>query len=98
MKNLVEQASQWLQSEACRSGNILERTIAVVACFRKYVVEEFCTKHGVDFPTFDKWYKSTHKKVHSVVVTGMPAGEEADGYHRYGARRCGTEYRERAVA
>ena len=61
-------------------------------------IEEFCTKHGVDFPTFDKWYKSTHKKVHSVVVTGMPAGEEADGYHRYGARRCGTEYRERAVA
>ena len=61
-------------------------------------IEEFCTKHGVDFPAFDKWYKSTHKKVHSVVVTGMPAGEEADGYHRYGARRCGTEYRERAVA
>ena len=40
MNNLVEQASQWLQSEACRSGNILERTIAVIACFRKYVVEE----------------------------------------------------------
>ena len=26
-------------------------------------IEEFCTKHGVDFPTFDKWYRKTHKKV-----------------------------------
>ena len=20
-------------------------------------IEEFCTKHGVDYPTFDKWYR-----------------------------------------
>ena len=54
MKNLVEQASQWLQSETCRSGNILERTIAVVACFRKYVVEEkteICDNTGLSLST-----------------------------------------------
>ena len=41
-------------------------------------IEEFCTKHGVDYPTFDKWYKKTHKKVYPVAVTGMPAEEEID--------------------
>ena len=41
-------------------------------------IEEFCTKHGVDFPTFDKWYRKTHKKVYPITVTGMPADEEAE--------------------
>ncbi len=41
-------------------------------------IEEFCTKHGVDYPTFDKWYKKTHKKVYPVTVMGMPAEEEAE--------------------
>ena len=40
MKNLVEQAATWLQSEACRSGNILERTNAVIVSFKKYVSDE----------------------------------------------------------
>ena len=40
MKNLVKQASDWLQSEACRSGNIVERTNAVVSAFRSYILEE----------------------------------------------------------
>jgi len=31
-------------------------------------IEEFCTKHGVDFPTFDKWYRKTHKKVYPIEV------------------------------
>lgn len=31
MKNLVEQTSLWLRSEACRSGNIIERTLAVIS-------------------------------------------------------------------
>ncbi len=34
-------------------------------------IEEFCTKHGVDFSTFDKWYRKTHKKVYPITVTGM---------------------------
>ena len=43
-------------------------------------IEEFCTKHGVDFPTFDKWYRKTHKKVYPypITVTGMPAEEETE--------------------
>ena len=41
-------------------------------------IEEFCTKHGVDYPTFDKWYRKTHKKVCPVTVTGMPASEEEE--------------------
>ena len=41
-------------------------------------IEEFCTKHGVDYPTFDKWYRKTHKKVYPVTVMGMPSDEEAE--------------------
>ena len=40
---------------------------------RNISIEEFCAKHGVDFPTFDKWYRKTHKKVYPIAVTGMPA-------------------------
>ena len=40
MKNLVEQTSLWLQSEKCRSGNIIERTLAVISAFRTYIIEE----------------------------------------------------------
>lgn len=39
MNNLVEQASTWLQSKACRSGNILERTDAVISAFKTYLTE-----------------------------------------------------------
>ena len=41
-------------------------------------IEEFCTKHGVDYPTFDTWYRKTHKKVCPVIVTGMPSNEEEE--------------------
>ena len=34
---------------------------------------ERCTKHGVDYLTFETWYKMTHKKVYPVTVTGNPA-------------------------
>lgn len=40
-------------------------------------IEEFCTKHGVDFPTFDKWYHKTHKKVYPITITGRPEEDEA---------------------
>ena len=39
---------------------------------------ERCTKHGVDYPTFDKWYRKTHKKVYPVTVKGIPSVEEAE--------------------
>ena len=31
-----------------------------------------------DFPTFDKWYRKTHKKVFPVTVEGLPTEEEAE--------------------
>jgi hypothetical protein len=40
MKNLVEQASSWLQSEPCRSGSIQKRTDAVISLFRSYLSNE----------------------------------------------------------
>ena len=40
-------------------------------------IEEFCTKHGVDYPTFDKWYRKTHKKVYPITITGRPSEDEA---------------------
>ena len=40
MKNLIEQATKWLQMKECRSGNIIERTNAVVYAFRSYILEE----------------------------------------------------------
>ena len=40
-------------------------------------IEEFCTKHGVDFPTFDKWYRKTHKKVYPITITGRLDEDEA---------------------
>ena len=49
---------------------------------KKLSIEEFfaskasklerCVKHGVDYPTFDKWYRKTHKKVFPVNITGKP--------------------------
>lgn len=41
-------------------------------------IEEFCDKHGVDYPSFDKWYRKTHKKVYPVTVKGIPSVEEAE--------------------
>ena len=40
MKNLIEQASGWLQSEKCRNGSILDRTAAVIDYFRQFIYEE----------------------------------------------------------
>lgn len=40
MKNLIEQASKWLQSDACSKGNILQRTEAIITALRNYVLTE----------------------------------------------------------
>ena len=39
MDNLVKQASGWLRNEASRSKTILERTDAVLASFKTYLIE-----------------------------------------------------------
>jgi len=56
----------------------LERLTKAEGFPKNISIEEFCTKHGVDFPTFDKWYRKTHKKVYPITVIGMPADEEAE--------------------
>ena len=39
---------------------------------------DYCDKHEVDYPTLDKWYRKTHKKVYPVTVKGIPSVEEAE--------------------
>jgi hypothetical protein len=36
------------------------------------------TRARADYPTFDKWYRKTHKKVYPITVTGIPTDEEAE--------------------
>lgn len=79
MKNLVEQASQWLQSEACRSGNILERTIAVVACFRKYVVEEkteICDNTGLSLSTIMGKIDQTESTIRQILSAFLRGNQQ----------------------
>ncbi len=64
MKNLVEQASNWLQSEACRSGNIVERTNTVVSAFRSYILEEkkeVCENTGLSLSSITDKIDATPK-------------------------------------
>jgi len=70
MKNLVEQASSWLQSEACRSGNILERTDAVISFFRKYIQQEqgeIIVNTGLSFPLLKKKIDDTQKTIRQLL-------------------------------
>lgn len=52
MKNLVEQASRWLQSDECNKGSILERTAAIEQKYRQYLQEEkdeICVITGLSY-------------------------------------------------
>lgn len=86
MKNLVEQANNWLQSEACRSGNIVERTNTVVSAFRSYILEEkkeVCENTGLSLSSItDKIDAKRVYHIHGVIddkdsmVVGHGLGEE----------------------
>ena len=70
MKNLVEQASVWLQSEACRSGNILERTAAVLSAFRSYIndnKDEITTNTGLSLPLIKQKIDDTDKSIRQIL-------------------------------
>lgn len=70
MKNLVEQASMWLQSEACRSGNILERSSAVVSAFRAYVNEEkdeIIANTGLTLPLIRQRIENSNKTIRQIL-------------------------------
>ena len=70
MENLVEKASKWLQSEDCRSGNILERTSAVVSAFRTYVndeKDEIVANTGLTLPLIRKRIEDTDKSIRQIL-------------------------------
>ena len=93
MKNLVEQASNLLQSEACRSGNIVERTNTVVSAFRSYILEEkkeVCEKTGLSLSSITNKIES-HQKSYSEAISivkkyyryplKIEAGSTFSGHH-----------------
>lgn len=36
-------------------------------------IEEFCLQQGVPVNEFNKWYRSTHKRIHPIQVDGAPS-------------------------
>lgn len=38
-------------------------------------IEEFCLQQGVPVNEFNKWYRSTHKRIHPIQVDGAPSPE-----------------------
>ena len=42
-------------------------------------IEEFCLQQGVPVNEFNKWYRSTHKRIHPIQVDGAPS---TDGERR----------------
>ena len=44
-------------------------------------IEEFCAKHGVDFPTFDKWYRKTHKEEEAEILSEAAKVSEESKVH-----------------
>ena len=54
-----------------------KRTSSSAAKSTEFLLRQ-ASRTRADFPTFDKWYKKTHKKVYPIIVTGMPTDEEAE--------------------
>lgn len=79
MKNLVEQAATWLQSEACRSGNILERTNAVIVSFKKYVSDEkkeICDNTGLTLSTIMGKIDQTESTIRQILSAFLRGNQQ----------------------
>lgn len=79
MKNLVEQASSWLQSEACRSGNIIVRTNAIVSEFRSYITEhqqEISKNIGISLPLIMERINSTEKTIIQILSAFLRGNQQ----------------------
>lgn len=79
MKNLVEKASTWLQSEVCRSGNILERTSAIISAFRSYVYEEkdeIIANTGLTFPLIKQKIEDTDKSIQQILSAFLRGNQQ----------------------
>lgn len=79
MRNLVEQASNWLQSEACRSGSIVERTNAVVLAFRSYILEEkqeVCNNTGLPLSLIMDKIDTTDKLIRQILSAFLRGNQQ----------------------
>lgn len=79
MKNLVEQASIWLQSEACRSGNIIERTLGVISAFKKYISEEkkeVCENTGLSMTDITNEIEITEKTIRQILAAFLRGNQQ----------------------
>ena len=79
MKNLVEQASNWLQSKACRSGSIIMRTNAVVSAFRLYILEEkqeVCDKTGLSLSSIMDIIDTTDKAIRQILSAFLRGNQQ----------------------
>lgn len=84
MKNLVEQASNWLQSEPCRSGSIIERTNAVVSAFRSYIMEEqqeICNNTGLSLTSIMGKIDITNKIIRQI-LSAFLRGNQLDALQK----------------
>ncbi len=79
MKNLIEQASQWLQSDACSKGDILKRTEAIISAFRSYVLDEkieITLNTGLTESQFLFKIEETEKKIRQILSAFMRGNQQ----------------------
>lgn len=84
MKNLVKQASIWLQSKECRSGSIVARTDAVISAFRTYIIEEeeeVCANTGLSIRVILNKIEDTAKTVRQILLAFL-RGNQLDALER----------------
>ena len=79
MKNLVEQASSWLQSDECRSGDIVTRTDAVILAFRLYIIEEqqeVCANTGLPIRIILNKIEETAKTIRQILSAFLRGNQQ----------------------
>jgi len=79
MKNLIEQASVWLQSDSCRSGSIIERTKAIITAFRLYVLtekQEICDNTGLTLSLIINKINTTEKTICQILSAFLRGNQQ----------------------
>lgn len=79
MKNLVEQSSNWLKSDECRKGSILERTNAVISSFLKYLLEnreDIYKNTGLTYSTISRKIETTSKTICQILTAFLSGNQE----------------------
>ena len=79
MKNLIEQASKWLQTESCRTGNIIQRTNAIVSEFRSYVLveqQEICSNTDLSISLILSKIDDTAKSIYQILSAFLRGNQQ----------------------